>query len=144
MPITTGFVSKRDFNEKKRKEMAKEGQAMPDGSYPIANAGDLENAISLAGMGSHSFESVKAHIIRRAKILGITDKLPESWMTTKKMDSGFSSRSDLTRKCSLPKIRKKGPEYIDALKKKQRHLGGLQSVPMNVEAISASLANANS
>lgn len=73
-------MEKRDYNTKQRRAMAARGQAMPDGSYPIANRADLQNAIQSFGRASNP-AAVKRHIIRRARALGLTDMLPESWKT---------------------------------------------------------------
>lgn len=78
------FVCKRDFSDAQRKAAAKSGAAMSDGSYPIENSKDLHNAISLAGMSSHSKSAVKAHIKARAKALGLEGELPKDWHETKK------------------------------------------------------------
>ena len=51
-PNAQAPVVKKDYSQDERKSMAKEGTAMPDGSYPIADGADLEHAISLSGMGS--------------------------------------------------------------------------------------------
>ena len=69
---------KRKFSSKQREEMAASGQAMPDGSYPIANKTDLMNAIRSWGRGGAD-PKVKAHIKRRAKALGASDMIPENW-----------------------------------------------------------------
>ena len=71
-------VTKRKFNSKQRQEMASSGEAMPDGSYPIANKNDLMNAIRSWGRGGAD-PKVKAHIKSRAKALGATDMLPDNW-----------------------------------------------------------------
>ena len=71
-------VIKRKFSSKQREEMAQSGEAMPDGSYPIANKNDLMNAIRSWGRGG-SDPKVKAHIKRRAKALGAEDMIPENW-----------------------------------------------------------------
>jgi hypothetical protein len=86
------FVCKRDFSEAKRKEAAKSGAAMSDGSYPIENGGDLDNAISLVGNSSHPESEVKAHIKARAKALGLTSKLPDSWGTAMKKEDAVDLR----------------------------------------------------
>ena len=69
---------KRKFTAEQRRRMAEEGQAMPDGSYPIANRTDLMNAIRSWGRGGAD-PQVKAHIKRRAKALGLSDMIPENW-----------------------------------------------------------------
>jgi hypothetical protein len=74
------YFSKRDFTDDKRKELAESGAAMPDGSFPIENESDLENAIHLAGHGSNP-AAAKAHIKSRAKALGAESKLPDEWVS---------------------------------------------------------------
>ena len=75
-------VEKRDYSTAQRNRMAHEGQAMPDGSFPIANEQDLRNAIRSIGRASDP-EAAKKHIARRARALGLTDLLPEEWKTNK-------------------------------------------------------------
>ena len=69
---------KRKFTAEQRKQMAQEGHAMPDGSFPIGNKTDLMNAIRSWGR-SGSDPKVKEHIKRRAKALGAEDMIPENW-----------------------------------------------------------------
>lgn len=61
--------------------MAASGEALPDGSFPIATRADLANAIRAYGRASNQAEA-KRHIIKRARALGATDALPEDWMTS--------------------------------------------------------------
>ena len=82
-------MEKRDFNSKQRRQMAGRGQAMPDGSYPIANEQDLKNAIQAFGRAKNP-SAVKRHIITRARALGLTDLLPEEWKTQKNISNGFT------------------------------------------------------
>lgn len=42
-------LNKHDFPEKERHELAKEGEAMKDGSFPIRNTQDLKDAIRSVG-----------------------------------------------------------------------------------------------
>lgn len=74
---------KRDFSAAQRKEDAKSGKAMPDGSFPIHNEEDLHNAIRLAGHGKNP-EAAKRHIRARAAAMGMSGAIPESWGKTKK------------------------------------------------------------
>src|SRR5579863_9608422 len=39
----------KNFSDEKRSKLAKEGKALPDGSYPIENGGDLHRAIQAYG-----------------------------------------------------------------------------------------------
>jgi hypothetical protein len=72
------FVTKRFFSAARRRDLAKSGAALPDGSFPILNAEDLRNAISLWRMGRDPSKA-KAHIKSRASALGLTSKLPKDW-----------------------------------------------------------------
>ena len=42
-------LREKDFSDARRKALAKEGKARPDGSYPIESATDVENAVSHFG-----------------------------------------------------------------------------------------------
>lgn len=73
-------IMKRDFTDDQRKEMADKGEAMPDGSFPIASEQDLKNAIHAIGRAKDP-EAAKKHIISRAKSLGHTELLPDGWVS---------------------------------------------------------------
>ena len=75
---TEGDIFKAEFSEKQRKKLAKEKEAMPDGSYPIRNVSDLKNAIQAVGRAKNPAKT-KAWIKKRAKQLGKEDLLPETW-----------------------------------------------------------------
>lgn len=68
----------RTFTTDQRKAMASRHTAMPDGSYPISTIEDLRNAIQAIGRAKNP-DAVKAHIRRRARALGATNLIPESW-----------------------------------------------------------------
>lgn len=70
----------RQFSTEKRKQMAKSGSALPDGSFPIATAVDLKNAIRAIGRANPEDRArVRAHIRKRAKALGLSNLIPEAW-----------------------------------------------------------------
>lgn len=71
-------LERRSFTEKQRKSMASKGEALPDGSFPIANRQDLENAIRAFGRAKDK-RAAKRHIMKRAKALGAEDLIPDSW-----------------------------------------------------------------
>ena len=79
-------VEKKDYSEADRKDMASDGRAMKDGSYPIANRDDLENAIKAIGRAKNKAEA-RAHIEHRAKELGLTDLLPDGWADKADLDT---------------------------------------------------------
>lgn len=83
------IMEKRDYSPSARRRMAANGEAMKDGSFPIANGGDLQNAIQSVGRAAN-YAAAKRHIIRRARALGLTDMLPEEWKKTEKAMGSLS------------------------------------------------------
>lgn len=69
---------KRMYSPEERAKMTEAGEALPDGSYPIKDEEDLKNAIQAYGRAKDK-EAAKAHIIKRAKDLGMEDMIPEDW-----------------------------------------------------------------
>lgn len=69
---------KREFSADERQAAADSGAALPDGSFPIKNKQDLHNAIQAIGRAKNRARAM-AHIKSRAKALGATDMLPDSW-----------------------------------------------------------------
>jgi len=78
MEVNNMELMKREFSQNRRERLAREGAAMPDGSYPIVNRDDLMNAIRSWGRGG-AREDVKRHIMRRAKEIGAENMIPENW-----------------------------------------------------------------
>jgi len=69
----------RDVSTEERKKRSKDGTALPDGSYPIANCQDLKNAIQAIGRAKDPAKA-KAHIKKRKSALGCPDvQIPDSW-----------------------------------------------------------------
>jgi hypothetical protein len=70
-----------------RKSLAKSGIAMPDGSFYIRNAQELDDAIRAVGRATPNAgesdvarrNSVRRHIIQRAKALNLESKIPDTW-----------------------------------------------------------------
>src|SRR5690606_7880613 len=79
---------KRDFDAEERREAADQRHALPDGSYPIKNEEDLRNAIRLAGHGSAPKDQIRAHIMRRARALGLSHLIPDEWTSGEGNDDG--------------------------------------------------------
>lgn len=75
----------RDFNADARKKAAKSGAALPDGSFPIENEGDLKNAIQAIGRAKDP-AAAKAHIKSRAKSLGLSNLIPSEWSASYILD----------------------------------------------------------
>jgi len=68
----------KDYPPSERKAMAKSGEAMEDGSFPIRTRQDLLDAIRTYGLAGNK-AAAKKHITERAKALGYTDLLPADW-----------------------------------------------------------------
>lgn len=80
--LATGAGPSTKLDEKSRQEMADNGEAMPDGSFPIRTRRDVLNAIHAIGRAAPERRAaVKAHIVRRAKALGAPRLIPPSWRT---------------------------------------------------------------
>ena len=75
---------KRAYDEETRASMAKEGMALPDGSFPIKDESDLQNAIQAYGRAGDK-AAAKAHIMKRAKELGKEDMIPADWNAQEKI-----------------------------------------------------------
>jgi ATP-dependent Clp endopeptidase proteolytic subunit ClpP len=82
------------YNADDRKRMAGNGQAMDDGSYPIADAEDLSNAIHAVGRGGADHDSIRAHIIKRAAALGESAQIPDNWNSDGSLKTSPDNRSE--------------------------------------------------
>ena len=67
------------YTQDDRDEMAKSGEAMSDGSYPIKDEEDLRRAIKAVGRGGASHNAIRKHIMARAKALELSNLIPENW-----------------------------------------------------------------
>lgn len=67
----------------KRNRAEKSGAAMEGGRFPIENREDLLNAIRAVGRARPNTDAerakVRRHIMRRARALGLTELIPDSW-----------------------------------------------------------------
>ena len=84
-------ADKGEFSAGEREKDAEQGVAMPDGSYPIRSAKDIENAVR-DYYRSGKKADVKAHIIARAKAIGAESALPDDWTETADKAAGLSDR----------------------------------------------------
>ena len=81
---------KREYSEEARTDMATEGIAMEDGSFPIKTVADLKNAVRAYGRAKDK-EKAKRHIVKRAQALMEQGLIPEEWMS----DLGKSLETDI-------------------------------------------------
>ena len=70
---------KRMYSREQRQEMAENGDALPEGYFPIADEADLRNAIQAYGRAADK-EAAKAHIMKRAEELSLQNLIPEEFM----------------------------------------------------------------
>lgn len=68
-------ATKRNVPVDERRRLASQGHALPDGSYPVANADDLANAATLARSGHGDVKAARALIARRAHELNVPNPL---------------------------------------------------------------------
>lgn len=66
-----------------RRKYADSGVAMDNGDFPIPDEGHLRSAIGHLGNYKGDKAKAKAHIIKRAKALGLTHLLPKDWNVSK-------------------------------------------------------------
>jgi len=92
-------IQKKFHSAKNRKNLAAQGKALPNNSYPIEDTEDLKNAATLARSGHGDVGAAKRLIARRAKQLGTKNPLAESSSVGKSADvfeSAVSCFSGLT------------------------------------------------
>jgi hypothetical protein len=76
-PLTELMNAK--YSAEDKRTMAKNGTAMPDGSYPIGDKADLEKAIQAVGRGNADHDAIRRFIMKRAKALGAMGSIPINW-----------------------------------------------------------------
>lgn len=99
-------ANERDYSEDERQSFADKGWALPDGSFPIADEEDFDNAINLAHK-ANDIKAAQAHIKKRAKELGLEDKIPETWESINE-----ESKEELLAKMNDMAKTKYGKDYL--------------------------------
>jgi hypothetical protein len=105
-------------SEEKRRQLAKEGKALPNLSYPIEDESDLGPAIKLAQSGHGDVGAAKQLIKKRAKALGKDDMVPSSWGNgSEKADAADGDPDDDMVTCPVcgAKFDPDGPEDDNTL-----------------------------
>jgi hypothetical protein len=95
-------IFKREFSGERREELAGEGAALPDGSFPVETVEDLRNAIQAIGRAKDQNKAI-AHIKRRAVALGASELLPESFGKNTPGQSGNQENQNMTDKTPAEK-----------------------------------------
>ena len=77
-----GYISRE-----KRQKLAKEGKALPDGSFPISNVEDVKNAVQAYGRAKPGNKAaVRRHISKMARKFDRPDLIPENWKSLSTVD----------------------------------------------------------
>jgi hypothetical protein len=86
------------YSAQDRRDLAKKGQALPDGSFPIADVEDLKSAIRNWALGKHP-QTAKQFIMKRAHSLGAVDVIPDKWKNAQHSDPAdiFLAHYGITR-----------------------------------------------
>lgn len=69
-----------DLSAAARHLAAEEGDALPDGSYPVRDLDELHKAIHAVGRSKHPIE-VRRYLIRRAHELNAANLIPHQWLS---------------------------------------------------------------
>ena len=95
-----GFLKTlRNISQEHRDKMPKENFAGPNESFPIEEAGDVENASRAIGRAKGNRGAIKSKIISIAYRMGFEDHLPEDWKKKKdqKNAKGFAAMMQQVR-----------------------------------------------
>ena len=115
---------KRMYSREQREEMAENGDALPDGSFPIADEADLRNAIQAYGRAANK-EAAKAHIMKRAEELGLEDMIPDEFM----VGSGEDNAAPQAPEAEAPEA--EAPQAERMMEEEKALLENLQTVDIN-------------
>lgn len=96
--VTATEAAKADTSAAGRREAAGEGAALPDGSYPIKTKADLRKAIKAVGRGGADHNKIRAHIIKRAKALGLEAMVPANWNSNGSLKTATKADDELIAK----------------------------------------------
>lgn len=113
-----------DLNQAARECAARRGWAMEGGRYPIRSKemhgeADLAKAIRAVGRGGGSHDEIRRHIMKRARSLGLSDRIPENWTNSGNNDSAGTEpapfQSDESREDDCPdgKVKNSDGECVD-------------------------------
>ncbi|MFI5880801.1 hypothetical protein [Streptomyces sp. NPDC051554] len=90
--IHQAAVAKAKYDADELRGMAGNGEAMPDESYPIADRDDLDRAIRAVGRGGAEHDAIRRHVIARAKALGASGEIPDTWNADGSLNNGSMTK----------------------------------------------------
>lgn len=83
---TSQVLELKNFSDPERAKLAKKGEAMPGGGFPIHNSSDLHNAIQAVGRAKNP-GAAKAWIKKRARELNMESELPAAWELSARIEA---------------------------------------------------------
>lgn len=108
------YLLKRKISAAERKQLAGEGKALPDGSYPVETAEDLHNAAILARSGHGDVAAAKRLIAKRAKELGVANPLANDTAKDATVaDQNEDKTPETPESQAEPKVEKSAAELVD-------------------------------
>jgi hypothetical protein len=129
--VMESFVSKRKVSADERKNLASEGKALSDGSYPIANAGDLGNAAILARSGHGDVSAAKRLIAKRAKELGVANPLADdAQKETVETSAPEGAQEDVREDVVKAAVAEAMKPHEEAMKELQAELAKVKATPI--------------
>ena len=86
--VAAAIAEMSKISDEERMKLAKKGQAMPDGAFPIRNVDDLKNAIQAYGRAKASERrAVRKHITKQARKLNQERLIPAHWRNIDSMEA---------------------------------------------------------
>ncbi|MEV0090460.1 hypothetical protein [Streptomyces sp. NPDC050738] len=115
-------LAKADAAAAAPRKSARASAAMADGSYPITSKSDLRKAVKAVGRGGTDHDTIRKHVISRAKALGLEAMVPNNWNPdgslkgAAKSDDPDGVNAELVTKAEgiLRDVRALAPEIVKA------------------------------
>lgn len=91
------------ISQDERDEAAKNGDAMPDGSYPTRNCDEVDKAVKAVGRGGADHDAIRRHIIKAADKHNCgASAIPDNWNADGSLKDEGSSESTTTDGFAAP------------------------------------------
>jgi hypothetical protein len=112
---------KAKYSAEQMRALGAKGHAMRVGDgeydYPIDDAEDLGRAIHAVGRGGADHDKIRAYVIRRAKALGQSDRIPDNWASDGSLKEPVAKAAGTTDDAATPGS--PAWEAVDAAKAQQ-------------------------
>lgn len=92
------------YSAAQKRDMVTKGQAIPNAkgspSYPVKTKTDLRKAIRAVGRGGADHDDIRAHLIARAKAMGLMSMIPDNWNA----DGSLKESADLHARYAIDTV----------------------------------------